>query len=288
LTGASGFIGNHAIAPLAERGFEIHAVGRTPPNDPRASFHQVDLLRSNDVREAARAIVATHLLHFAWNVEPGRFWDGADNLDWTGASLLLLRYFAEAGGRRAVLAGSCAEYQWGGERLDEALTPCMPATLYGVAKNATRQVAEAYAAAFGLSVAWGRIFFVYGPGEKPGRLVSAAVAALRTGQAFPTTEGWQRRDFLHVADVAGGFAALLDSGVRGSVNIASGSAVPVRSVLLAISNYVGGTDLIKFGARPMAPNDPPVIEASVTRIREEVGYHPRFELEAGLRDTLAH
>ena len=30
LTGASGFIGSYAVAALAERGFDIHAVGRTP------------------------------------------------------------------------------------------------------------------------------------------------------------------------------------------------------------------------------------------------------------------
>jgi nucleoside-diphosphate-sugar epimerase len=287
LTGASGFIGSHALAALAERGFEIHAVGRTPPDKLPARFHRADLLSPQEVRAAVRAIAPTHLLHFAWHVEPGRFWDAPENLDWTGASLLLLRAFAEAGGRRAVFAGSCAEYQWGGQPLDEVLTPCTPATLYGVAKNASRQIAEAYAATTGLSLAWGRVFFLYGPGEKPGRLVSAAIAALSAGQAFPTTEGTQRRDFLHVADVAGGFAALVDSDVRGAVNVASGAAVPIRSVLLTIAELVGGAHLLNFGARPMAANDPPVIEASVARLFEEVGYRLRFDLASGLRDAVA-
>jgi nucleoside-diphosphate-sugar epimerase len=287
LTGASGFIGNHAIAALAERGFEVHAVGRTAPDDARVTFHRVDLLDGEAAREVVRNVAATHFLHFAWHVEPGRFWDAPDNLDWAGATLLLLRAFAESGGRRAVLAGSCAEYEWGGERLVEGVTPCAPATLYGVAKNATRQIAEAYAATARLSLAWGRIFFLYGPGEKPGRLVSAAIAALRAGQAFPTTEGRQRRDFLHVADVAGGFAALLDSEVRGAVNIASGAAVPVRSILEEIAGVVGGAHLLQFGARPLAANEPPIIEASVARLFEEVGYSLKFDLGEGLRDTVA-
>lgn len=287
LTGASGFIGSHAIADLAGRGFEIHAIGRTPPDNPVVNFHSVDLLRGHDVREVVRIIKASHLLHLAWHVEPGRFWDAPENLDWVGASLLLLRAFTEAGGGRAVLAGSCAEYQWGGERFDEALTPCTPASLYGVAKNAQRQIAEAYAGVAGLSLAWGRVFFLYGPGEKPGRLVSAAIAALRAGQAFPTTEGLQRRDFLHVADVAGGFAALTASDVRGAVNIASGAAVPVRSVLLALAELIGSADLLKFGARPMVANDPPIIEASVERLFNEVGYRVRYDLASGMRDAVA-
>ena len=288
LTGASGFIGSYAVAALAERGFDVHAVGRTAPDDGRVTFHRADLLDRREVRDVTRRLAATHLLHFAWHVEPGRFWDAPDNLDWAGATLLLLRAFAEAGGRRAVLAGSCAEYEWGGERLVEGVTPGAPATLYGVAKNATRQIAEAYVATAGLSLAWGRIFFLYGPGEKPGRLVSAAIAALRSGQAFPTTEGRQRRDFLHVADVAGGFAALLDSDVRGAVNIASGTAVPVRSILEEIAQLIGGAALLRFGSKPSMQGDPPIIEASARRLADEVGYSPRFDLASGLRDTVAN
>ncbi len=289
LTGASGFIGAHAIAALAGRGFDIHAAGRTAPADPRAAFHRVDLLDSAGTREVVREVSATHLLHLAWQVQLEGFWQAPENLDWVGASLLLLRAFAEAGGRRAVLAGSCAEYAWVGDgRLGEDLTPCVPATLYGVAKNATREVAEAYAMTTGLSLGWGRIFFVYGPGEKSGRLVSGAIAALRAGEVFPATEGSQRRDFLHVADVAGAFAAFLDGDVHGAVNIGSGAATTIRSMLSHIGDLLGRPDLVQFGARPMPANEAPSIEACVERLRQEVGYTPRFDLAEGLRDAVAH
>ena len=54
----------------------------------------------------------THLLHLAWYAEPGLFWRSPENLRWVEASLRLLRAFAEHGGQRAVMAGSCAEYAW--------------------------------------------------------------------------------------------------------------------------------------------------------------------------------
>ncbi len=161
-----------------------------------------------------------------------------------------------------------------------------PATLYGAAKDGTRRILEAYAGETGLSFAWGRLFFLYGPGEKPGRLVGDAIQALAAGGRFGTSPGHQRRDFSHVADAARAFAALVDSSVVGPVNVGSGAAVPVRAILERIGHLTGRPDLIDFGARPLAAGEPACIEADVTRLRGEVGFQPRFDLDAGLRATL--
>lgn len=285
LTGATGFIGTHVIPALQVRGFEIHALGRRRPSGGVA-HHPVDLLDAGAVRAAVQAIGASHLLHLAWYAEPGLYWRSAANLDWVAASLALTRAFREAGGERAVVAGTCAEYAWGPDRLGEAAM-CAPATLYGVAKDGTRRILSAYADESGLSFAWGRLFFLYGPGEKSGRLVSDAIRMLAAGARFATSPGHQRRDFSHVADVAGAFAALLDSDVSGPVNIGSGSAAPVRAILERIGALTGRPDLIDFGARPLPATEPIIIEADVVRLRCEVGYHPRYDLDAGLKDAFA-
>lgn len=275
VTGASGFIGRHAIAPLHTAGYEIHAIGRSDTRNPQVQFHYADLFDTAEIKRIVVDVQPTHLLHFAWNAEPGRFWNAPDNLDWVSASLHLVRMFREAGGQRAVISGTCAEYSWDGDGvLDEATTPLAPGTLYGSAKDGLHRIAEAYATTSGLSLAWGRIFFLYGPGEKPGRLVSDAIATLSAGQPFPTTDGLQLRDFMHVADVAGGFAALLDSPVTGPVNIASGKAIQVRALLEMVASRLGSTDLLQFGARPRAAQDPPLVEAAVSRLRDEVGFVP--------------
>lgn len=285
LTGATGFVGAHAIPALRAHGFEIHALGRGQP-DGEVAFHPVDLLDAAAMQGAVQAIGASHLLHLAWYAEPGLYWRAAANLDWVAASLALVRVFREAGGGRAVVAGTCAEYAWGPERLSED-APCAPATLYGAAKDGTRRILEAYASETGLSLAWGRLFFLYGPGERPGRLVGDAIRSLAAGARFGTSPGHQRRDFSHVADAAGAFAALLDSEVTGSVNLGSGTAVPVRAILERIGVLTGRPDLIDFGARPLPASEPAGIEAVVTRLREDVGFCPRYDLDAGLRQTLA-
>lgn len=287
VTGATGFIGKYALLPLRELGFDVHAAGRGRPDDQAITFHAADLFDPASVVRAIGASKPSHLLHLAWDTEPGRFWNSPINMDWVAASLALVRAFAEAGGKRAVFAGTCAEYGWGADGpLDERHSALAPATLYGVSKDALRRIIDSYAETASLSVAWGRIFFLYGPHEKPGRLVSDAVRALTTKQPFATTDGYQRRDFMHVEDVARGFAALVASDVRGAVNIASGNAVPVRAILEAIARETGWPDLLRLGERPQPANDPPLIEAAVDRLRHEVGFLPRHQLEDGLTQTV--
>ena len=74
-------------------------------------------------------------------------------------------------------------------------------------------MAAGYAEQAGFELAWGRIFFLYGPGEPDGRLVPAVGRALLAGEPVPTTRGEQMRDFMHVDDVGGRVRRL--AGQRG-------------------------------------------------------------------------
>ncbi|HYY41181.1 MAG TPA: NAD(P)-dependent oxidoreductase, partial [Pyrinomonadaceae bacterium] len=233
-------------------------------------------------------IAPTHLLHLAWYTEPGKYWTATENLAWVRASLELLAAFVRAGGRRVVLAGTCAEYDWTGNGLcDEAQTPLRPATLYGTCKDALRQMLEAYARQTDLSAAWGRIFFLYGPHEYPQRLVAAVVRGLLRRERVPCSQGTQLRDFLYVQDVAEAFVALLESDVQGAVNIASGQGVMLREMVDKIAAELAGRDLVEFGALPNAAGEPARLVAAVKRLREEVGWQPRFTLDEGLARTIA-
>ncbi len=285
MTGAAGFIGRHVVPALQARGFEVHALDRRATGVAGVVDHVADLLDADAMQAAVGAAGATHLVHLAWDVTPGTYWRSANNLDWVTGSVALARAFAAAGGTRIVGAGTCAEYAWGGAVLDEVSTPSEPATLYGVCKDALRRMLTAWGAETGVGVAWGRVFYLYGPGEAPGRLVGDAVRILREGGRFPTSHGRQRRDFLHVADVAGAFAAIADCEVRGVVNIGSGAAPPVGDVLRAVAACVGGLERIDFGARTLSASEPEVIEAAVARLRDEVGFVPRFGLADGVADV---
>lgn len=291
LTGATGFVGRHCPAELLSRGFEVHAVSsrEVPAGDAsRVAWHRADLLEPGAARGLVGRLRPTHLLHLAWYAEPGRFWTSTENFRWVQASLELFEAFAAAGGRRVVAAGTCAEYEWGGGGpCVEARTPLRPATLYGACKHGLRVMLEAFAAQERLSAAWGRIFFLYGPHEDPRRLVSSVTRALLEGRPARCTHGRQVRDFLHAADVASAFVALLDSEVEGAVNIASGEAVTLKEVIGTLGELTGRGDLIELGAVPAPAGEPPVLVADVGRLREEAGWAPGRDLRAGLAETVA-
>ena len=288
LTGASGFIGRHCPAMLSGRGFEVHAVSSRSRAAVAggAAWHECDLLRPGGAADLVAEVRPTHLLHLAWVATPGKFWSAPENLDWARASLELVREFARAGGRRIVVAGTCAEYDWAGDGCcSEFSTPLAPATLYGVCKNALREVLEAFARQPGLSAAWGRLFFLYGPHEYPERFVPTVIRGLLRGERVPCSHGAQERDFLHATDAAAAFVSLLDSEVEGPVNVASGWAVSLREVVNIIADHLGGRGLVDFGAVPTSPGEPPRLVADTRRLREEVAWSPRYGLAEGL--TLA-
>jgi len=288
VTGASGFIGRHVLAPLVERGYDVHAVSRsgTVPAAGNVHCHRADLLDPKQIGTLLTQVRPTHLLHFAWYAVPGKYWTAEENLAWVGATLELLRAFQESGGRRAVLAGSCAEYDWTFSQCTERDTPCRPSTLYGVCKLATQTLMKAWSEEKGISSAWGRIFFLYGPFEHPNRLVAAAIRSLLREQPARCTYGDQIRDFLHIQDAAAAFAALLDSHVSGVVNIASGKPVAVKDVVRTIAQELHAEHLLELGVVPLPKGEPQSLYADVTRLCNEVGFRAEYDLMSGIRQAI--
>jgi UDP-glucuronate decarboxylase len=288
LTGANGFIGRCALPLLQAAGYEIHAVSsgvRTV--EPSVTWHRVDLLEADATAALVARVKPSHLLHLAWDTRPGVYWTSPDNFGWVRASLRLLEAFRGVDGERVVMAGSCAEYDWRYGWCSERVTPLQPSTPYGQCKHALQSLLAAYGALSGLSWAWGRIFFLYGPCEHPLRLVSSVITALLRAEPALCSSGQQLRDFLHVADVAAAFVALLESNVQGAVNVASGTPVSIREVVMRIAAALGRVDLLRLGARPIAATEPPLLAADIRRLTDEVNWRPRFDLDSGLAATIA-
>ncbi len=295
VSGANGYIGSGSLPALAARGFEVHAVGRTSaPNavPADASCHAVDLFDREAVAELIERVCPTHLLHFAWNATPGVYWTTPENFRWVSASLGLLETFHRAGGKRAVMAGSCAEYDWSEAGVcREFDTPLATdggkqATPYATAKIALQKMLDSYGRQEGLSTAWGRIFFQFGPHEHPDRLVASVINALLAGREAECTEGRQVRGFLHTADVGDAFAALLDSDVQGPVNIGDDTPVTIAELVQTIGDIIGQPGLIALGKRQAPTGEPPVLLPDLHRLHDEVGWRATLSLREGLEQTV--
>jgi nucleoside-diphosphate-sugar epimerase len=285
VTGASGFVGRQVLAQLSAAAWDLHAARRASSSAeiPGIHWHSCDLRDPQDAERLIDRVRPTHVLSLAWNAEHGAYWTAPDNDAWAEGTIALARATAHHGGRRFVGAGTCAEYDWTALTTvcQEERTPCRPNTIYGRAKLRAGEGLAAVTRESGLSTAWGRLFFLYGPGEDPNRLVPAVARALRSGERAKVTEGRQVRDFLHVADAARAFVALLASDVDGAVNIGSGTGVSLRHVVETLERASGRRDAVDFGAIPMRPDDPPQIVADITRLKS-TGWRQQISLEQGL------
>jgi nucleoside-diphosphate-sugar epimerase len=304
VTGAGGFIGRWSVPALLRLGYEVHAVlsgnaNRDLPGQLRgAQVHFADLLDESAAAKLMSEVAPSHLLHFAWIATPGLYWTSAENFRWLAASEHLLRCFRAHGGRRVVMAGSCAEYDWSRvEVCDELLSPLAddaaaghaPAGLspYAACKIALQSSLADFGHSERVSTAWGRIFFQFGPYEHPDRLVPSVISNLLQNREAPCTHGRQVRSFLHVADVGAAFAAVLASHLQGPVNIGSDERITLAELAERIGRQIGRPQLLRLGARPATPGEPPILVPDVHRLRREAAWRPTFTLDTALSDTIA-
>mgnify|MGYP002084565597 CR=1 FL=1 len=283
VTGARGFLGHASMRVLKARGWDIVGVSSS---DERG-YTRVDLLDDRAIRAVLSEVRPTHLLHAAWKPVRGDVMRSPENLIWLRAGLGLVQAFRELGGERAVVIGSSAEYDWNHGICRNHVTPLRPGTIYGACKNAMRIALESYASTIGLSFIWPRVFFVYGPGEHETRLGASVIRSLLRGEPAECTEGLQVRDYLHVDDVASGIVAALESDYNGTVDIASGDGVAVRDLVLTIARELDREDLVRLGARPLAPSEAPLVVGDPAEAASVLGWTARFTLKEGITDTVA-
>ena len=288
VTGATGFIGRHIPALLQARGFATHITARSAAaTTPGMTAHEVDLLRQEDAQRLIKDVRPNIIIHTAWYVAHGRFWTAPENTYWLEASTALAAYAAEAGTRRFIGLGTCAEYAT--EAGDDAFPwpetrPIAPATPYGEAKaTLARRLGEMAEARARFGVAWARLFHLFGPGENPARLVPSIMIALREGREAACASGRPVRDFIGTQAAAAAIAALATSDVTGPVNIGSGAPISIAAMARLIGHISGRPYLVRLGALPDRPNEPPYMVAHTGRLRRDVGFTAPVSLAAELR-----
>lgn len=284
LTGATGFVGRHCVPSLCERGYEVIGVTsrRAAASGGDVNWRVANLLDRDHVQRLVDDVRPTHLLHLAWNVRPGVFWNSPDNLGWLAASQALLDAFQASRGVRVVVAGTCAEYEEISGEYHELRTPTRPRTIYGKCKHALHLYLDCLAELTGLSAAWGRLFFLYGPWGPPEKFPQTVLESVTRGAPALCSHGRQQRDFLHVQDAADALVALLDCPVTGAVNIGSGRPQQLAHIAESLAARCGRADLVKLGAIAARADEPPVMVADTSRLRDEVGWSPRLDHDGGL------
>lgn len=123
-------------------------------------------------------------------------------------------------------------------------------SIYALNKYVQERTTHIMAATYGMEGVCLRLFNVYGPGQAlsnpyTGVLAIFAARLLNGQQPMIFEDGEQRRDFVHVTDVAHAFAdaLTLDQAAGGTFNIGSGRDRSVREIATELARAMGKNDL---------------------------------------------
>ncbi|WP_127819560.1 NAD-dependent epimerase/dehydratase family protein [Microbacterium sp. CPCC 204701] len=178
------------------------------------------------------------------------------------------------------------------ELIDEN-APLDPRNVYAASKVAQEHLVRAWARETGGRGALLRYHNVYGPGM-PQATPYAGVAsifrsALEAGQAPAVLEdGRQRRDFVHVTDVAAANLAALEwtatapAGSARAFNVASGEVRTIGELADALADAIGGPRPVITGGYRLG--DVRHVTASAQRLRDELGWRPQVGFRDGVRE----
>lgn len=297
VTGAIGFVGQWLDKELRAHGHEVEAA---PGPDALDIADLSGLARWLD-HPAGRPDAVVHLAGMAFAPDAGHDPAEAFRVN-VGGTAALFEALREIGIRPPVLVSGSADVYGKPRPQDLPLregSPLAPNSPYSLSKVAQEGVAVEAAARYGFPLVVTRSFNHTGPGQRSVFVVPAMaqrVKAVQMGResSIPAGNIDVRRDLTDVRDVVVAYRMLLEAVAAGGlsdpctiVNVASGEAVAVRSIIERLCALAGVTPLIAIDQSLVRSNDPEEIRGDATLIRELVGWQPCIPLDQTLADLLA-
>ena len=300
VTGGLGFIGAHTVRALVGLGQPCLAATRRPVPDPApfadladmVTVVQADAADPPALRRVGDGRRISGIVHLA-APPPGPASERAAFVRTSVTALLNLLDAAAAWGvARVSLASSVGVYQgvpdtpW----REDARLRQLPIDPIPAAKNAAELLAAIMTQSAGPQVVNVRIATIWGP-QNASRaptvpnMVHAAVRGQPVRQPVYAGDG---SDLCHVADCARAIALVqcADTLHHPTYNIGSGRPTSPSHVRDALSRIVPGAALdLTPGRDPGGPGRDTWLD--ITRLRQDTGYQPAYDLDRGLREYVA-
>lgn len=288
VTGASGFVGRHAVTLGRER-FAVVAAGRGQrpewlPGD--VAWRPVDLLDRASVADLPSDL--PYVLHLASETVPSKFSSYAPLLDSVEMTLNLCRHL-RAG--RLLFASSCLVYGASGQPLaEEALLD--PRGHYGLTKVLCEEIVSRTDAGGTIETAIARPFNHIGAGMRPDLVIPSIVRRVRDAPAGAMIEmaGLDSiRDFLDVEDIVAAYFALLELPVLPEriFNVASGEPTSIGDIVRTVAGILDKPiGSVVFADHGNSADDTSIVVGDARKLRATTDWAPRKELRESLRKLI--
>jgi dTDP-6-deoxy-L-talose 4-dehydrogenase (NAD+) len=276
VTGATGFIGRHVVGALVRRGHAVTAVARNPRRVPDLQWPDAVQFVCCDVHTAGldvRSVFgpADVIVHLAWPGLP--HYKALYHVEETlFADYRFLKSAVSSGYGHLLVTGTCLEYGMQTGELHENIET-RPTTSYGLAKDTLRRLLEMLRSECPFILQWVRLFYVCGPGQHAGSLLSQLERALDRGdKEFPMSAGEQLRDYTRVEKVAAEIVRLVEQPEQtGIVNICSGKPISVRRLVEEFIAARGKQIRLKLGHYPAPDYEPMAFWGGRSRMQNSEG-----------------
>tara|TARA_Y100000588_G_scaffold161370_2_gene175407 strand:- start:6605 stop:7504 length:900 start_codon:yes stop_codon:yes gene_type:complete len=281
LTGGSGFLGRHLL-PLLEN-HQVLVLGRRKAVFPyrNVSYLRCDLSDTSTWKKRVRDFSPDAGIHLAWTGLPD--YSLSRCLENFNSTINLLNILLSAGCKTIFTAGTCWEYGNVAGQVREIDIPG-PMSLYPSFKTGLHLISESMMAECEANLIWGRVFFVYGPGQRESSIIPTCYKAIKNGMVPVVKNPDAINDFVHISDVVGAIKALVEApGVSGVFNLGSGTPGKVRQVC----GYVAR----KLNAESKIPDwqnqgEQSGFWADISLIKKRTGWEPKLSLEEGIEQTI--
>ena len=279
VTGGNGFIGRHLLSVLISSGHEVLSLERKLRPMLNCRICLGDLNQPDSYQALLRQFKPECAVHLAWEGLPD--YSTVNCIKNLAATVGLFESLRQVECKRIFAAGTCWEYGDQIGRLSEDINPIHP-SVFAAHKHAVNSIGKSLFFGNEINFIWGRLFFVYGPGQRSDALIPAVYRSFSEGKTVNVIRPDAANDFIHVADAVNAIKLLIESEKSaGTFNIGSGSLTPVWKVVNAICSNLN---------LPAYFIDSPIsdvvgLSADVSRLRY-LGWYPAIPLELGIEKTL--